>query len=272
MDFRLQKRVQRYGWDRSAAHYERSWSAQLEPAQRLLLAMAALEPGEAVLDIACGTGLVSFPAAEAVGPTGSLVGTDISDTMVAMCRTRAEEHSPENMRFDRMEAESLRFEDGSFDVVLCALGLMYVTDFPGAVGEMYRVTRSGGRAISAVWGRRDRCGWAEIFPIVDRRVNTDVCPLFFQLGTGNVQEDLFRAAGFAEARTERIETLLEYENGEHACAAAFAGGPVAMAYARFDEATRERAHTEYLESIASFRNGRGYRIPGEFVVTLGERT
>lgn len=271
MDPRLQQRVQRYGWDRSAEHYERSWRVQLEPAQNLLLGMAALAPGEKVLDIACGTGLVSFPAAEAVGPEGELVGTDISDAMVEMCRVRAAQRGLGHLRFERMAAEDLGFGEGTFDVVLCGLGLMYVTDFLGSIQEMHRVTRAGGRAASAVWGRRDRCGWAEIFPIVDHRVTTDVCPLFFQLGAGTVQADLFAKAGFRNVHTKRIQTLLEYDSAEEACLAAFAGGPVAMAYARFDDATREEAHAEYLDSIEPYRKDGRYRIPGEFMVTVGER-
>ncbi len=60
MDPRLQRRVQRYGWDRAVAAYEEGWRAQLEPAHSLMLDMVALRPGERVLDVACGTGLVSF--------------------------------------------------------------------------------------------------------------------------------------------------------------------------------------------------------------------
>jgi len=62
MDARLQQRVQRYGWDRAAATYEQSWQKQLEPAQARLMELAALKPGERVLDLACGTGLVTFRA------------------------------------------------------------------------------------------------------------------------------------------------------------------------------------------------------------------
>jgi len=111
MDPKLQRRVQRYGWDRAAEHYDRSWSAQLEPAQRLLLEMAALGPGESVLDIACGTGLVTFGAAAAVGPAGVVVGTDISEAMVASCRRAAAERGWTQARFERMEAESLQLAD-----------------------------------------------------------------------------------------------------------------------------------------------------------------
>jgi ubiquinone/menaquinone biosynthesis C-methylase UbiE len=271
MDARFQNRVQRYGWDRAAAMYEQSWQKQLEPAQTRLLELAALKPGERVLDLACGTGLVSFRAAEAVGVHGAVVGTDISDGMIEACTRIASERGFPQATFQRMAAEHLDLPDASFDAVLCGLGMMYVTDFAGSIHEMLRVTGSGGRAVSAVWGRRDRCGWAEIFEIVQRRVSSEVCPMFFQLGTGDLQKVLFEAAGFTDVCSDRIETTLEYENGEAACIAAFAGGPVAMAYSRFDDATRESAYAEYLESIAAHRRGDGFALPGEFVVTMGLR-
>ena len=271
MDARLQQRVQRYGWDRAASYYEQSWSRQLAPAQDLLMKMAALKSGERVLDIACGTGLVSFRAAHEVGASGEVIGTDISEAMVDVCRTAAKERAITNATFQRMEAEHISLPDASFDVVLCALGLMYVTDFAGSIQEMFRVTKPGGRAVSAVWGKRDRCGWAEIFPIVEKRVASEVCPMFFQLGTGDMQAMLFTKAGFTDVTTERITTVLEYQSGEEAYVAAFAGGPVAMAYSRFDDATRTSAHAEYLESIAAFKRGDSYAVPGEFVVTLGNK-
>lgn len=271
MDARLQQRVQRYGWDRAASYYEQSWARQLAPAQDLLMTMAALQPGERVLDVACGTGLVTFRAAAAVGAKGEVVGTDISEAMVDACRATATARRITNARFERVEAEKMSFPDASFDVVLCALGMMYVTDFAGSIKEMFRVTKPGGRAVSAVWGKRDRCGWAEIFPIVERRVQSEVCPMFFQLGTGEMQTMLFQQAGFTDVRTERITTVLEYQNDEEACMAAFAGGPVAMAYSRFDDPTRASAHAEYLQSIAAFKRGNGYAVPGEFVVTRGGR-
>jgi SAM-dependent methyltransferase len=170
-----------------------------------------------------------------------------------------------------MPAEQMDFEDGSFDAVLCGLGMMYVVDFAGAIREMFRVTKPGGRAVSAVWGKRGACGWAEIFPIVEKRVSSDVCPMFFQLGTGDLQKQLFEAAGFVDVTSERINVSLDYDDAEAACVAAFAGGPVAMAYSRFDDATRASANAEYIESIAPFLKDGVYRIPGEYVVTRGRR-
>jgi ubiquinone/menaquinone biosynthesis C-methylase UbiE len=271
MDARLQLRVQRYGWDRAAVDYERGWAAQLKPAQDQLLAMAALQAGEAVLDLAAGTGLVTFPAADAVGPTGCVVATDISDAMVAMLKGEAARRGLAHVSAQRADAETYPFDDSSFDAVLCALGLMYVPDPAACLAGAIRVLRPGGRLIAAVWGDRRRCGWAEIFPIVEKRVSSEVCPLFFQLGTGGALEIQMEMAGFTSIEAVTLNTVLEYDRPDAALGAAFIGGPVAMAYSRFDEPTREAAHAEYLASIEGYRQGIGYRIPGEFVVVRGVR-
>jgi hypothetical protein len=89
--------------------------------------------------------------------------------------------------------------------------------------------------------------------------------MFFHLGTEDVLAHTFAAAGFAEIRLERLRTMLRY-----ALAALFRGGPVALAYSRFDEAAGQAVHAEYLESIAAYRTREGYRIPGEFVVAAAQ--
>jgi ubiquinone/menaquinone biosynthesis C-methylase UbiE len=266
MDPRLQRRVQRYGWDRAVAAYEESWRAQLEPAHSLMLDMAALQPGERVLDVACGTGLVSFRMAEAVGEWGAVVGTDISGQMVEAARRSAAERDVDNASFERSDAEALPFADATFDAAVCGLGLMYVPDPVKALCEMRRSLRPGGRAAAAVWGARRNCGWAEIFPITDAHVASEVCPMFFHLGTKDMLARTFEAAGFIDIRSQRLVTRLHYATPDEALAAVFRGGPVALAYSRFDDATRRTVHAEYLDSIAAFRAGGGYQVPGEFVV------
>ncbi len=269
MDARLQLRVQRYGWDRAAAVYEEFWHQQLAPAQERLLALAAIRPGERVLDIACGTGLVTFPAAAATGPNGYVLATDISEEMVKSLASRAAAQGLAHVATQRLAAEETAPSAAPFDVVLCALGLMYVTDPMAVARAMRAALRPGGRCVVAVWGERKRCGWAEIFPITERRVASEVCPMFFGLGGGDALRMTMELAGFTDLHVERIATTLEYESADAACGAAFAGGPVALAYSRFDDATRESAHREYLESIAAWKYGDGYRVPGEFVVASG---
>jgi len=268
MNPNLQRRIQRYGWDLAADDYESLWRAQLAPAQDLLLSTASLVSGERVLDVACGTGLVSLVAARAVGPHGQVTGTDLSGHMVEAARQRAREQGLSNTRFVRMDAENLALPDASFDVAMCALGLMYLSDPEQGLREMRRVLRPGGRVALAVWGERSRCGWASIFPIVDAQVASDVCPLFFRLGGDDALALACVEAGLTVSAAHRISTTLDYADAEEACLAAFVGGPVALAWSRFDEATRDRVCSRYLESIEPWRHGRGYALPGEFVVVL----
>ena len=266
MEPRLQRRVQRYGWDLAAADYEWTWRAQLASAQAKLLACASLAPGERVLDVACGTGLVAFAAAKAVGPGGEVVGVDISGQMIEAARLRADVRKVPNARFTRMDAETLTLPDAAFDVVLCALGLMYMPDPARALREMRRVLRPGGRLVLAVWGDRSRCGWSELFSIVDAEVASEVCPLFFHLGREGALARLCADAQFESIEQHRIAATLDYADAEQACRAAFVGGPVALAWSRFDDNVQARVRTRYVESITPWRHDRGYRVPGEFVI------
>jgi SAM-dependent methyltransferase len=273
MDARRQRLIQRRGWDTAAAHYERHWAQQLAPAQDLLLSRAGLDAGEDVLDVACGTGLVTLAAAAAVadGSRGRVTATDLSPAMVAEVETRARRAGLTNVEGLVCGAEELTV-DGPYDVALCSLGLMYVPEPTVALAEMWRVLRPGGRVVVAVWGERRHCGWAELFGIVAARVSSDVCPMFFALGAPGSLPAVMERAGFADVGHERLSVDLDYADGGEAVGAAFLGGPVALAYAHFDDRTKAGAERDYLASIAGFRTGSdGYQVPGEFVVAWGRR-
>ncbi len=262
---RLQQRIQRYGWDLAARDYEPLWQMQLADAQRLAHACAALVPGQRVLDVACGTGLATFDAALAVGTEGHVTGVDISGEMIGMAAQRAESRGVSNAAFRRMDAQRLDFADGTFDAVICALGLMYVPEPEQTLREIRRVLRPGGEATFTVWGERARCAWASVFPIVDAEVRSEVCPMFFHLGSGDALAQSCIEAGFQVSGQTRLATTLCYDNAEAACDAAFVGGPVALAWSRFDAQTRARVRGRYLDSIETWRVGTGFRLPGEFV-------
>ena len=266
MDARLQRRIQRYGWDLAAVDYESLWHAQLSEAQEALLAFAAPAVGERILDIACGTGLVSFEAARAVGPGGQVLGIDLSERMIDAAERRARNLQLSNCKFSRMDAETLALPGASFDAALCALGLMYMPDPEQALREMYRVLRPGGRVSLAVWGKAANCGWSALFSIVNAEVASEVCPLFFRLGQQDALAHACAEAKFEIVGQRRITTTLMFANADDACDAAFVGGPVALAWSRFNAEVRARVRARYLEAIGSWRHGNGYRIPAEFVV------
>jgi ubiquinone/menaquinone biosynthesis C-methylase UbiE len=272
MDAKFQRRIQRYGWDKAAESYEAGWRDSLALVQSRLLEVSAAKPGEHVLDIACGTGLVTFPLASAVTSSGRIVATDISQAMIDIIRREAERRSQPQIDAFRADAEALEaLPDNSFDLVTCALGFMYFPEPEKAMGEILRVLKPGGRAVFAVWGARKNCGWAEIFPIVDARVQSAVCPMFFHLGTGRSLAWLMENAGFTSVTDERLTTELPYADEDAASDAAFIGGPVALAYSRFSDEIRDAVRAEYAASISPFRSAEGYRIPGEFVVAAGSK-
>jgi ubiquinone/menaquinone biosynthesis C-methylase UbiE len=122
----------------AAENYERYFVPAIGiPFATALLDAARLQPGERVLDVACGTGVVTRLAAEQVGPNGAVAGLDINPAMLAVARSVRS--SVAAIEWHEASAESLPFADGSFDVVVSSLGLQFVPDKSAALREIWRV-------------------------------------------------------------------------------------------------------------------------------------
>lgn len=272
MDARLQLRVQRYGWDAAATHYHTSWEMQLRPAHDRLLEMAEVKTGQKVVETACGSGLVTLRLADEIGANGHVLATDLSQGMIDDLQTRLDEHPNGNVEAARMAAEKLDVPDKTYDAAICALGLMYTPDPAAAVSEMARAVAPGGTVTATVWGERRNCGWAEVFPIVDARVASEVCPMFFGTGAPNALKRLFEDAGLENIREHRQFETLFFESDKDLLDAVLLGGPVALAVKRFSEQDWDEVCQEFLASVADYRNNDGtYGIPGEFVTVKGSR-
>ncbi|PKP75126.1 MAG: dimethylmenaquinone methyltransferase [Alphaproteobacteria bacterium HGW-Alphaproteobacteria-6] len=270
MDAKFQRRVQRYGWDAAASQYEPGWAPRLRAAQDRLLSVAGLAQGMQVLETACGSGLVTARIAEMVGQSGAVMATDLSQAMVDATTRMAAARGLAHVAAQRMDAEELDLPDAAFDSALCALGLMYVPDPARALAEMARVTRPGGRVAVTVWGERKHCGWAEIFPIVDARVASEVCPMFFGPGGRGVLLHIAGAAGLTGAKEWRDRVTLDWPDAASLLLAMIGGGPVALAAKRFSPNVRAEVEAEFLASVAGFSKPDGsYAIPGEFVTVAG---
>ncbi len=131
----------------AAENYQRYFVPAIgAPVAEDLLALADLAPGERVLDVACGTGVVARLAAERVGAGGAVTGVDVAADMIAVAEaTPAPEGAP--IEWQTGDATSLPLSDDSYDVVLCQMGLMFMEDRAGALAEMRRVTAPGGRVV-----------------------------------------------------------------------------------------------------------------------------
>jgi len=114
----------------------------------------ALTKGQRVLDVCCGSGASAIPAAELVGPTGSVTGVDLADKLLELARRKAKQSGLENIEFRSGDLTQLPFDEGSFDVAVCVFGIFFVPDMDAALRELKRVLRPGGRLAITTWGPR----------------------------------------------------------------------------------------------------------------------
>lgn len=141
--------------DSAAQNYERYFVPTIAaPVAADLLEAADLQPGERVVDVACGTGVVARLAAERVGAEGQVVGTDVAPDMLDVARSTPS--SGAEIEWREAEAASLPLPDEGFDVVLCQMGLPFFADKAAALQEMRRVLAPGGRVVLNTPGAMQR--------------------------------------------------------------------------------------------------------------------
>jgi ubiquinone/menaquinone biosynthesis C-methylase UbiE len=119
---------------------------------RRTIQLAALPIGSRVLDVCCGAGASALPAAEAVGPTGNVIGIDLAKQLLELARTKAIQRRLGNIEFEVGDMLSMRFPVASFDAVVCVFGIFFVPDMAIAVRELWSRVRPGGKLAVTTWG------------------------------------------------------------------------------------------------------------------------
>ncbi|WP_461023282.1 methyltransferase domain-containing protein [Thalassiella azotivora] len=161
-------------------------------------------PGDRVLDVACGTGAVVVETLRRVGDPALLAGIDLSPDMLAVAWRKLA-----GVDLREGHAESLPFEDGSFDVVTCQFGLMFFDDRGAALREAHRVLRPGGRIVVAVWDRLERTpGYTALTDLVERHLGSaaaDPVRAAFALGDPDAVVSLLTGAGFASVDARSVD-------------------------------------------------------------------
>jgi demethylmenaquinone methyltransferase/2-methoxy-6-polyprenyl-1,4-benzoquinol methylase len=108
---------------------------------------AEVSPGDAALDLCCGTGDLALALRERVGPSGRVVGADFSERMLALAQDKALERGMPDVTFEWADALELPYSDASFDAVTVGFGARNLADLERGVGEMVRVTKPGGHVV-----------------------------------------------------------------------------------------------------------------------------
>ena len=194
----------------AAENYERHFvPAIAAPVAAGLLAAADLQPGERVLDVACGTGLVARLAAERVGPTGSVSAIDLAPDMIEVAKRIAAPEAP-IIDWRVGDATSLPFDAATYDVVTCQLGLMFMQDRATVVAEMRRVLAPGGRLVMTTPGRIQP-PFALMEEAIVEHINADLggfVRVVFSMCDPAAVADLLETAGLRDIDTREEQATL----------------------------------------------------------------
>jgi len=233
-----------------------------------LLAGLELQPGDDVLELACGTGGAGIAAAERVGAPGTVLLSDVVAEMVSIAADRARQRGLANVRTAIRDLEQIAEPDGAFDAVLCREGLMFAVEPQRAVAEIHRVLRPGGRVAVAVWGpKRDNPWLGLVFDAVTATTGFPVPPPGIPGPFALDDEARLRAlatdAGFVNVTINEIPTPLPSPSFEAWWTRTKAiAGPLSAMLARLDDATTVEVERRLRKSVAPYSTASGLDLPG----------
>ncbi len=168
-----------------------------------VVAAAQVQPGMRVLDVACGTGVLTLEAAKAVSPNGAAVGVDLNPAMLSVARRKAPE-----IEWREAPAEALPFGVHDFDAVISQFGLMFFKDQRAAIGEMWRVLRPGGRLVIAVWDALENTpGYAVVTSLLGRLFGDAIADLLkapYTLGDPEALRSLLSGSGATNPQVRQV--------------------------------------------------------------------
>lgn len=232
----------------------------------LVVERLALQPGERLLDIACGTGGVAERAAR----TGAQVtGVDFAAELVETAKRRADELGLE-IEYEVGDAEDLRFDDASFDAAASSFGIMFAPDQPAAAAELARVTRPGGRIALACWTPEGAVG--DMFRLTGQFQPPPPPGAGVPVQWGS-EENVRRLLGDTfDLGFEQATSDLTDESGEAAWELfSRAFGPVKTLMDNLEPERGEELHRGFVEFHERYREGDEIRMPREYLLILGTR-
>ena len=235
-----------------------------------LIAQAELRPGERVLDVACGTGIVARLAAERVGASGSVAALDVNPGMLAVARDVNRAVDPP-IRWYESTAESMPLPDDAFDVVLCQLGLQFVADKHAALREMRRVTAGSGRVLVSVPTLSACFGVLEAALARHLPEGAPFLHTVFSLGDDAELERLFRDAGFRDVELRRYEKALRLRPPRDALWQHVQSTPLAVSAAEASDAIRSALERDVVKGWEPWVTDGRLTFQQEMIVTTARR-
>lgn len=266
------------GWqlaEGSATAYERflvttfmdRWAADL-------LDTLAVQPGERLLDVGCGTGIVARRAAVLVDPHGTVTAVDLNPAMLAVARAAAGEEGLA-VRFEQADAARLPLGDASIDVACCQCVLQFVPDPQAVLAEIHRVLVPGGRlGISTCRPLAHQPGYAALADAVTREIGAEAGAILrspYALGDAAALRRLVAGAGFAEERVRYAVWPARFASSEALLLGETASSPLGDIVDRLAPDVQQRLVAAVRDALAIHTDDDGVTFPFETVVVTAVR-
>jgi SAM-dependent methyltransferase len=269
MDLQEYRETSRQTWDRMAPGWEdrREWLLGFTgPINEWLLTQVDPQPGQTILDIACGTGDLGFGAAERVGDTGKVLTTDFSPEMLEGARRNGESRGLSNVEYRVLDAEKMDLDDDSVDGALCRWGYMLMADPAAALAETRRVLRDDGTLGFAVWQTPDRNPWAAIpgMTLVQRGHAPPPepgAPGIFAMGDRDRVVELVTGAGFGDPQIEELTFEWRYAADDLWDTLIRLAGPLATVIKGLSEEEQQATREAIDENMSEYRQNGDLVVP-----------
>jgi ubiquinone/menaquinone biosynthesis C-methylase UbiE len=233
----------------------------------IVVELAHPRPGERVVDVACGTGIVARIAAARVGPTGVVIGVDLNPGMLSVARSvmLTDSRSAAPIQWQEASADKLPFPGESFNIVYCQLGLQFFADRPVALREMRRVLSPEGRLALMVWrGIDESPGFAVLAASLEEHVGQAAAAIMrAPFGLSNAEElaGLVRAAGFRDVAVQQRVGTVRFASVDRFVASYVAGSPLAGPVSQANNAAREALIADARNALAQYTTNTELAFP-----------
>lgn len=276
-----QKRDQREFWDKQAGpkwvRLGDGMDALLDPVQRALLDRADPAPGASVLDVGCGGGSTSIAAGGRVGSGGTVLGADISSTLLELARERARQAGAGQVQFELCDAQTHPFAARTFDLVISRFGSMFFEDFSAAFSNLARALKPGGRLAIATWGEIPANPYFTMPAAVARQVFGGSPPKSDPDGPGPFALrdperilDIFASSGLQASNVEVLDLELTAPGGaEEAADLLMEIGPAEAAANHFDAdaATRKALRQGIITALRRYEREGAVFLPARINIS-----
>lgn len=249
------------------AHQFGPWAGEL-------LDRALPQPGERILDLACGAGIVARLAAKRLGGQAAITGLDLSPDMLAVAHASAVREGLE-IAWLEGRAEALPFPDASFELALCQQGFQFFPDRIAAAGEVRRVLSPGGRLATTTWTGLERNPLSRAMAeAVQRRIGSSAMEMPFALGDRDELRSVFTDAGFANVEIEVVHRQVRFPEPDRFVARFVAARTAGIAALQTpDDAGRARIvdaiEADMIGTLRKYSHGDEVVYPTEAHILLG---